>query len=163
MLSTIESLGHLWGLPSFHWIWSLLQHIPTVLLRFLLQLILWYVRMTGQGNKVSKTKIGARQDRDYNSKPWYNSPPEPPCCSNTVLPEYTFVNVRRQSTHKHLAGISFHSLPVLVSKAVRWTQATMKRLIPTAIIQETIFHRKQWRLTWNRKQNRKLIGRAPCH
>lgn len=90
-------------------------------------------------------------------------PPGPPCYSNTVLPEYTFVNVRRQSTHKHLAGISFHSLPVLVSKAVRWTQATMKRLIPTAIIQESIFHRKQWRLTWNRKQNRKLIGRAPRH
>lgn len=75
MLSIIESLGHLWGLPSFHWIWLLLQHILTDLLHFLLQLILWYDRMTGQRNKVRKTKIWARQDRDYNSKLWYNFPP----------------------------------------------------------------------------------------
>lgn len=56
---------------------------------------------------------------------------------NATVPD-TFVDVRGESTHKHLARVAFHALPVLVRK-VRGAQAA-QALVAALVVRETVLH-----------------------
>lgn len=61
----------------------------------------------------------------------------------------TFIYIWRQSSDKHLAGVSLHALPVEVREAVGWTQ-TGQPLVTWLVLSKGPFvlHGEQRRMTW---------------
>jgi len=61
---------------------------------------------------------------------------------------FTFVYVRRQTSHKHLTRETLDALPVLVGVTVRGAKNSWDTLVAVAIIEEIVINRKEGGAAW---------------
>lgn len=67
----------------------------------------------------------------------------------------TFIDIRGKSSHKNLAWVAFDALPILMCKV--WRAQAGETLIATLIVWETIFHREERWVAWERAAKKVLI------
>lgn len=67
----------------------------------------------------------------------------------------TFVDVRRQAAHKHLAGEALDALAVLVGVAVGGAEDPRDTLVAVAVVEEIVIDGEEGGAAWQWRKNRR--------